>query len=142
LPPTPKISNYDARHQEDTRYSNSPSSMMRESQHVFNEISKEIASLSRHAGPNPTQEVKDTIDALNELRDSIRGNGTGNTNLKVDANLNVTGFDGVGKSVAFKEIAKIVLENIAGSLNEGPQEQLLAIKLRRAIRAIDGKEEE
>jgi hypothetical protein len=130
VPKNPILTNYDVRHSEN-RLNNI--GKVQQSNEMFNDISKAIMDLSTKGSGS-----KEAIAALNSVRDALKeAKFGGDQKLKVDANLNVTGFEGVGKDIAVKHIVIEVMRNLMNQLGNSAAEQELRGKLAIAIRQLE-----
>lgn len=99
-----------------------------------------LETASRANGAHTEQFIRGLQNYVEELRTS----GGKASNVSVDANLSVTGFEGVGKDVAVRAIITSLMQNFLAQLGDTPGEMQLRDKLNLALRQMqtgtrDGK---
>lgn len=87
------------------------------------------------ANAKKAAELSATLDKLIQVMGDRNGGGA---KVQVQGNLNVNGFDGVGRDVATRAIIIAALEGLGNQLNNSPEELALKEKLATVIRMLKG----
>lgn len=101
--------------------------------------SKQLDDLNNTLSTISSSSNAELIKGLSEaIRSGFSNMGTtgGRSDVNIDANLNITGFDSVGKDVALKAIVIQVMSHFKDQLTNGPGELEFKQKLEAAIKQL------
>jgi TP901 family phage tail tape measure protein len=95
-----------------------------------------LIALLESATRDHSGQSKSLIDTLKHYTEEVRTSGGKASNVDVSADINVTGFEDVGRDIAVKAIVVGVMENFLRQLGDTPGEMQLRDKLTLALKQI------
>jgi TP901 family phage tail tape measure protein len=103
--------------------------------HAFSKDPNVINKIA-DAASSTNSDITSVLDRLNSAIVDLttKKDASGLTNI--EAELNITGFDGVGKDVAVSSIVIAVMEKLAEQLGSDPAEQALKEKIKASVRSL------